>query len=451
MSPSAGARSPLPVLVTAVLVVATAQQLLIPVIAPLARQVGLAEVSVGFVMTCAALVYAVTSPLWGRAVDRVGHRRVLVGGLVLALAGLAGFAVVSDLALGRQLRGDPAIVSLMVLTRSVLFGAGMGAVPVAAMSWVAANTATTSERVAGLSRIGAVQGLAMALGPAIGGLLAVLGLLAPVWLAPALVVLVLLGVLVALPRRPRAAPAVDGTGAAVTPLPRVALRPWDARLWPVMVVGFGIFLSLGLTVVPLGFLVQDRLGVTGTEAVRAAAVVSSCAGIAMVVVQGLVVPRLGWAPWRLLRTGVPVAGLAVLGLVVADTQVTMCAAMAGVAAGVGLAAPGYTSSPTLLVGPDEQGSVAGLVQMVTGATFVLGPLSGSALYAVAPELPFVAAAVMCGLGTAFVWVRRSPVPAVAVGAPVPAADPESDPEADPTAATQAAATEEVTTATAVRT
>lgn len=450
MSPGASARSPLPVLVTAVLVVATAQQVLIPVIAPLARDVGLSEVAMGLVMTCAALVYAVTSPLWGRAVDRVGHRRVLLGGLTLALVGLAGFALVADLALAGRLGGDTATVAWMVLTRSVVFGGGMGAVPVAAMSWVAANTGTTRERVTGLSRIGAVQGLAMALGPAIGGLLAFAGLLGPVWLSPLLVLAVLVGVAVALPRPPRAGrgePAAAATAAAVAPLPRRGLRPWDARLWPVMVVGFGIFLSLGLTMVPLGFLVQDRLGVVGADAVRTAAVVSTSAGVAMVLVQGVLVPRLGWAPWRLLRAGVPVAGVAVLGLVVADSLPAMCLAMAGVAAGVGLAAPGYTSSPTLLVGPDEQGSVAGLVQMVTGATFVLGPVGGSALYGLAPELPFLAAAAMCGLGTVFVWLRRSPVPATAVGSG-PAAPPPAPRRA---ADDEAPAPEEVTAAAAART
>lgn len=443
MTQGASTRSPLPVLVAAVLLVATAQQALIPVLAPLARQVGLAEVSLGLVMTCAALVYAITSPLWGRAVDRVGHRRVLLGGLVLALLGLAGFAVVADLALAGRLGDGAGVVSLMVLTRSVVFGAGMGAVPVAAMSWVAANTSTTRARVAGLSRIGAVQGLAMALGPAIGGSLAVLGLLGPVWAAPVLVLVVLVGVTLALPRPPRGARAAARAARAAAPPPRrPSLRPWDPRLWPVMVVGFGIFLSLGLTVVPLGFLVQDRLHVEGAAAVRAAAAISTTAGLAMVLVQGFVVPRLAWPPWRLLRTGVPVAGVAVLGLVVADTQLAMAAAMAGVSAGVGLAAPGYTSSPTLLVGPEEQGSVAGLVQMVTGATFVLGPLGGSALYGVAPELPFVAAALMCALGTVFVWVRRSPVPAVAVGAGVPPA---------PAAPAPGPALEEVTDAAAART
>lgn len=407
--PAVAVRSPLPVLVTAVLVVATAQQTLIPVMPPLGRRVGLSELALGVVMTVAALMYSATSPLWGRAVDRVGQRRVLLAGMTLSLLGLGSFAVVSQLAVAERTGGDASTLTLMVLTRSLLFGAGMGAVPVAAMAWVAANTTTTQARVAGISRIGAAQGLAMALGPALGGLLAFAGMLAPVWFAPALLVLVLVGVAVTLPRPPRAVGAVAGTTTARPPAPR-GLRPWDARLWPVMLAGLGVFLSLGMTMVSLGFLVQDRLGVAGAEAVRTAGLVSTAAGAAMVLTQGVLVPRLAWAPWRLIRTGVPVTGCAVLGLVVADSVPAMCLAMAGVATGVGLAAPGYSSAPTLMVSPAEQGAVAGLVQMVTGATFVVAPLAGGGLYGVAPELPFLGAALVCGVATAFVWLRRSPVP-----------------------------------------
>jgi DHA1 family tetracycline resistance protein-like MFS transporter len=406
---------PLPVLVAAVLVVATAQQALIPVLAPLGREIGLPEVAMGVVMTVAAAMFSITSPLWGRAVDSWGQRPVLLAGLTLSLLGLLGFAVVSQLAVSGQTGGDTSTVTLMVLTRSLVFGAGMGAVPVSAMAWVAANTTTTEARVAGISRIGAVQGVAMALGPALGGMLAFAGLLGPVWAAPVLLALIWVGVAVALPRSPDR--TTDPTADAGEPVVRRrGLRPWDPRLWPVMVVGFGIFLSLGMTMISLGFLVQDRLGVQGAEAVRTAGIVSTAAGVAMVLTQGFLVPRLRWAPWRLLRAGLPTAGIAVSTLVVADSLVAFSLGMAGVAFGVGLAAPGYTSSPTLLVGPEEQGSVAGLVQMVTGATFVLGPLLGSVLYGIAPGWPFVGAACLCALGTAFVWLRRSPVPADTGGA-----------------------------------
>lgn len=402
-------RSPLPVLVVAVLTVSMAQQVLVPVLAPLARDVGLSELSMGLVITTSALVFSLTSPVWGRTVDVWGHRRVMLVGLVLCLLGLLAFGAVAELAVRDEI-GSGTTLALFLTTRCILFGAGMGAVPVAAMSYVAATT-SLDQRVAGLSRIGAVQGLATALGPALGAVLAFAGLLGPVWAAPVLIVVVLALVAARMP-----APASYGValpdGAAERATARAArapgLKPWDPRLRPVLMVGFGLFLTLGMVMISLGFLVQDRLDVSGAEAVRAAGTVSGVSGVVMVLTQALVVPRLRWAPWRLLRSGVPIAALGVLLLVPADSLVALAAASATMSLGVGLAAPGYTSSPTMLVGPEEQGGVAGLVQGVTGATFVLGPLLGSGLYGIAPEVPLLTAAGVCAAGAAYTWLRRAP-------------------------------------------
>jgi len=176
-------RRTMPVLLLAVLSAFTAQQVLTPVLAPLARAIGLSEVALGSIITVAAIVFAGTALAWGRAVDRFGRRAVLLTGMGLGLAGMAGFAVVAQLAVQRAIGPETAFV-LMLATRSVLFGAGIGAVPVAAIAFVAATTAGRDDdgaaRTSGIGRIGAVQGLSLVLGPAIGGLLAAAGLLGPV-------------------------------------------------------------------------------------------------------------------------------------------------------------------------------------------------------------------------------------------------------------------------------
>ena len=75
-----GRTAGLPALLAGVLAAFTAQQALAPVLAPLAREVGLAEVAIGAVMTVAAVVFTATALVWGRAVDRFGHRPVLSPG-----------------------------------------------------------------------------------------------------------------------------------------------------------------------------------------------------------------------------------------------------------------------------------------------------------------------------------------------------------------------------------
>lgn len=427
MSAVARAHNPMPVLAGAVLVVMAAQQAIVPVLAPLARDLELPEWSLGLLMTSAAVMFTLTSSPWGRAVDRVGHRTVLLSGLSLGLVGMTGFAVVCQLAVSGVISGELGM-ALMIGTRSLLFGVAMGAVPTAAMAWVAANTTTTQERVKGLAQIGAVQGLAQALGPASGFVLAFAGFLGPVWAAPAVIAVALVAVAVLLPkppsRRARAAAAAEAEQAEAA-APSKPLRPWDPRLWPVMLGGFGSFLTLGLVVVCVGFVVQDRLGYEGAAAVRMTGLVSTVVGLVMVTMQAFVVPRLGWPPWRMLRSGIPLVAVGTAGLMVADTMILVTACMAVLAVGMGMVGPGYVSAPTLLVGPAEQGRVAGLVQTVTGSTFMIGPLGGSALYGINDWLPFACGAGICAAGAIFVWTRKAPGDTAST--PAPQAEFASDP------------------------
>jgi hypothetical protein len=60
-----------------------------------------------------------------------------------------------------------------------------------------------------------------------------------------------------------------------------------------------------------------------------------------------------------------------------------------------MALPGYTAGPTLALGPDEQGAVAGLINATNGSTFIAGPLIGTALYGAGPALPVVLSSLLC--------------------------------------------------------
>nr|WP_232666791.1 MFS transporter [Pseudonocardia sp. TRM90224] len=390
-------RRRLPVLLVAVLSTFTAQQVLTPVLAPLAREIGLTEVALGSVVTVAAVVFAGTALLWGKAVDRFGRRPVLLLGMALALIGLSGFAVVSQLTIVEALDTTSAYV-LILATRSILFGAGLGAVPVAAIALIAASTEGDADRTRGIGQIGAAQGLALVLGPALGGLLSVAGLLGPIWLAPALLLVMLVVVAVLLPREPARAAAPD------TERPP-ALRPWDGRLWPVLAAGFLLYLALALLQIVLGFLLQDRLELDSASTVAATGTVFVVCGVVLILVQGVVVPRLRWPAARLLRVGAPIALAGTLALLPANALWAVVAAMGLLAVGLGLAMPGFATAPTLLVGPEEQGGVAGLVQAVTGLTFVIGPIAGTGLYELLHQAPVVAAAIACAAATVFVLLH----------------------------------------------
>lgn len=384
-------------LLVAVLVLFSAQQLLTPVLAPLSRELALTETQLGLVITVAALMLTVASPVWGRALDALGLRTVLVAGLVLATVGLAGFAAVSAAGLDGATT-PPVTFALILATRSLLFGAGIAAVPVAALAAASTATSTEADRTRAVGLVGAAQGVSLVLGPAVGGLLAVVSLLLPLYLAPAVTALLVVWVLATVARMP---------ARAARPARAAGVRPWDPRVLPLLVVGFLLYLSLGLVQVVLGFLIADRLSLDPQATAGATGVALFAAGVVLVGVQGALVPKLGWPALRLLRVGIPIAAASFVLLLVAEALWSITAAFALLALGLGLGIPGFTAAASLAVGPEQHGAIAGLVTATTGATFMVGPLLGTALYEAAPAAPVLASLVAVLGAWVFVWASRA--------------------------------------------
>ncbi len=385
-------------LLVAVLVLFSAQQLLTPVLAPLSRELALTGTQLGLVITGAALMVTVTSALWGRALDALGVRTVLLVGLGLATAGLIGFAVVATWGLDGTTT-PPVTFALILATRSVLFGAGVAAVPVAALAVAGATTATEADRTRAVGLTGAAQGLSLVLGPAVGGLLAVVSLTLPLYVAPALTVVLVVWVLAAVERVPDRAERPTRTAA-------VELRV--GRVLPPLIVCFLLYLSLGLVQVILGFLLADRLSLNPGATAGAVGVVLFSAGVVLVGVQGVVVSGLGWTALRLMRVGVPIVVASLVVLLVADALWSIALAFVLLALGLGLGIPGFTAGASLAVGPGEQGAVAGLVSATTGATFAVGPLLSTALYEISPAAPELAALDAALAAWLFLWAAPTP-------------------------------------------
>jgi MFS family permease len=373
------------------------QQIIAPVIPPLGRSLGLSEVQVGLFITVSSAVILLASPLWGRAVTRWGHRPVIVASLVGVAIALLGFAIVAQVASATGL--SPAVTFWLLLAfRGAGFGLAAAAVPVAVQSYLAANTGTEAERVRSLGLYGAAYGLGGVLGPSLGGLLATFGLLAPLYVPPALVLLI--AVLVWSRFQPAGEPASDADSDAGAE--RVSLSPFDPRVWPYLLTGFVLFVALTAVPVTLGFLVQDRLGLRPEEAAQQTGVALLGYGIASLLAQGLLVRRLGWSPPTLLRVGVPTSMVALAGLAFAPNLATIVLATTLFGLGHGLALPGYIAGSTLRVEQREQGGLAGLVGATNGAGSIGGPLFGTPLYAAAPSAPFLAGAALLALLAVFV-------------------------------------------------
>jgi len=91
---------------------------------------------------------------------------------------------------------------------------------------------------------------------------------------------------------------------------------------------------------------------------------------------------------------------------------------------VGIAMPGYTAGPTLLMSREEQGGLAGLIGATNGLTYAVSPAAGTAMYGLSPILPIAVGGAILVAVFVFVLIhpgfRRAPESApeaAATGAP----------------------------------
>ncbi|GAA5063756.1 MFS family permease [Thermocatellispora tengchongensis] len=395
VAPRAETASPqIPLLLSAVFLAFLGQMTLNPIIAPLSREVGLAEWQIGVTISVAAVMVVTTSQFWGRRSQSWGRKPVLVAAFVLATTAMVLFALLAHLGMNGVINGV-LLFALFVLLRGVGFGTAIAAVPATAQAYIADVTTDEQARVKGMAGVGAVQGVAMIGGAVVGGVLSALGLIAPLIAVPILLALGL--VLVAFRLRRETGTELIGRPAKV--------RPTDPRVWPFLLAGFGMFTALGFIQVITGFIVQDRLGLDPetTGVVTGGALLA--AGLGMVLAQAVIVPRSGWSPATLLRARGSVALIGFALLIFDAGAVLLFAAILLIGLGLGIAMPGYTAGPTLLVGRDEQGGLAGLTGATTGLTFVIAPTAGTALYGAWQPLPIVVGTVIMATVTVFVIVH----------------------------------------------
>jgi MFS family permease len=393
------------------------------VLPALGRTLGVKDAGVALAFSVSALLWVVAAPFWAARSDRHGRRAMIllgVGGYVVSLLLCGTF-----LALGiNRVVGGTAAFALFVMGRMV-YGALGSAAPPAAQALVAGST-TRAERTRALTLLASAFGLGTILGPAIAPYLILgsvggveIGLAGPAFLFAGFGVAVWVTVRRWLPDdRPgphpdthgasSAYPSIGGapTGASVAAAtePHVEhVRYLDRRVRAWMIAGLVMGHAQAMTSQAIGFLVIDRLGLAPAAALEPTGIVLMMGAGAALLVQWGIIPRLDLSPRRLVLVGLGLsaAGTALTGLATSLYGIALAYSLASL--GFGFTRPGFTAGASLAVGPGAQGSVAGKVTSVNGASFVLGPSIGVGLYELAHPLPYLVAGAALVLLLGYAW------------------------------------------------
>lgn len=322
---------------------------------------------VGALETVNALCAFLVAPLFGGLSDRYGRRPVIVLAAFGAAVGFATFGVGGSI--------------WVLLAGRVIQGVTAGDTP--ALFAYAADITRPEDRAKRFGLLGALSGIGFMVGPALGGLLAVVDLDLPVFVTAGIATIVAVLSLFLLPESLR-----PGNRTASLELHtlhpvrvfRTAFSRSDLRglLLAVVLVG----LPFGMFVNNVSVLALDQVHWSATEV----GLLTAGVGVLDIVLQGglmqILLPRIG-------ERGVIIAGvvaqavgmlaLALVASVVAQPWLLIVGTLA-LGGGQGPATAALDGVVSLQAGDDEQGWVAGVLQSLNTGLNVVAPLLAGVLY-----------------------------------------------------------------------
>jgi len=348
------------------------------------RGIGLSELEVGAIFASSALLFFLTSSHWGRLSDRIGRKPVLVAGLAGSAASLFLFA-------GLYRAHWPGVLVGLLAARSIygLLASGMQPAAIAAM----ADTTTAEKRAAGVGLVGAAVGIGSIAGPVLTAALIGFGLAIPVAAAGAVIALAAVATVFGVR---------DGHQRPVAAL--VPASPADDGLRPHLLLAFAMVLGFSALQPTTAFYVQDRFHLATAVAIREVSFASAAFAACSFVMQAFVVRALALRPRDLLAIGLAICLLGIGGGILAPASGWLIAAFGVLGTGYGLAQSGLTAAVSVVAGAHRQGQVAGRLQAVMSAAWIVGALGGTTLYAFSIEAPLVLAAA--GMAFALARIRR---------------------------------------------
>lgn len=396
------------------LTIAAGNTALQSVLPALGRSLGVRDAEVALAFSISALFWVLAAPFWAHRSHRHGRRAMIL----LGLGGYATSLVLCGMFLAAGINGwiGGTTAFLLFIVGRAIYGATGAAAPPAVQALVAGST-TREERTRALTLLASAFGLGTILGPALAPYL-ILGHLGPVaiGLAGPAFAFALFGVamLVAVWRRlpddradnsshgaANAYPSIGGQSsgasvtAAVAPANGARIGALDPRIRWWLFVGLVMGHAQAMTGQVIGFLVIDRLGVSPVDALGATGLVLMTGAGASLLAQWGMIPLLDLRPRALVLVGLALAAAGCWATGHATTLPAIASGYALASLGFGFVRPGFTAGSSLAVDASLQASVAGKVTSISGASFVLGPSIGVALYGIGHALPYDAAAIAC--------------------------------------------------------
>ncbi|MCE3199199.1 MFS transporter [Paenibacillus sonchi] len=359
--------------------------LVVPIMPTYMNELGIGGSIVGLLVAAFSLTQLILSPLAGGLSDRMGRKKIIVGGLVV-------FAL-SELLFGL------AESSWLLFASRMLGGAGAAMIMPAVMAYVA-DTTSMEERAKGMGLINAAITTGFIIGPGLGGYLAELGIRVPFFAAAGAAAFVAVMTLIVLPESRSSAElgaakstqenkdSKDSKDSLITQLVRSYREPYFFGLVIVFVLSFG--LANYETV--FGLFVDHKFGFTPKDIAFVITFGSISGAVIQVTAFSWILNRVGEN--KVISASLLVSGLSILLTLFVHGYWAIVTVTFIVFLAMDILRPAVGTQLSKMASESQQGFVMGMNSAYTSLGNIAGPIVAGVLFDLDINLPYTVAALV---------------------------------------------------------
>ncbi|MDR0235041.1 MFS transporter [Acinetobacter sp.] len=379
------------ILLTASLANGMSFSMILPLLAPLIRQLKMSELQAGLLVSASALLMSLTA-MW------ISKKTQLQNQYYLLSLGFIGMTITWGLFSGVLSYGlnysvpTGLLFALLLLSRSST-GVFMAMPQIALQSYVMTRYEEEKQRSQMMAKFGAFNSLGLILGPFLTTLLIVYGILIPMWLA--VVILAILSILIVFfyqKNNQNSFEFLENPHQNPTDLADKTLdlneqalaanqnNPQLNKAFIWLILGFSLYIAIVTLNLTAGFYIQDKFKFSIEQSALYFSQCSLIVGIALVIMQIAISKWLKWSLQHLLVVGLSAM---LMGLLMSIyTQKIIIFQLAYIFYGIAVAClmPAFTTGASQSVSIKDQTKIAALCTMVQALSLVVAPLLSTALY-----------------------------------------------------------------------
>ncbi|NTW48381.1 MAG: MFS transporter [Chlorobiales bacterium] len=359
--------------------------IVLPLLPTFAKDIGASPLMIGFVAASFSVMQFFFAPIWGAISDQIGRRPVI---LISVAASAISYLIFSQ----------ATAVWILIVSRVL---AGIGSANISTTQAYITDITDSSNRSKAMGIIGAAFGLGFVLGPPIGGILKTqYGISMVGYAAAALTTFDLILAFFFLPESLKEKkPATRIQLFSFAKMADAFRRPAISRI---MIATFLFVFAFVNMQVSAALLWKEHFGVTDESIGYLFAFV----GVVSVIVQGGMIGKLtkrfGERKVFLLGNIIMAIGLFSIPYIPTDSLFSIGLIFLGMlSVGNGLTVPVGTSLISLYTPNREQGEILGIAQSVGSFARILGPFSGSMLYGIEMQAPYIVGGTLVLLASMF--------------------------------------------------